>query len=182
MALSLDASTPPELVASHFAQHGTLNGVHIDPGVGVAELEQIARLHLGHDHDECVLDLVIAHPAADADLLEVIFGLAPDSSQVANSITMSSKAPVALLQKLAASDSPGVRDHVQMALLERELAVADDAGFMAALQRLKDHDTLGYGVRYRLATHPRTPAAVLKHIATFADETGQTARDRLASG
>lgn len=181
MAVALDASTPPAVVASHFAKHGTLIGLAIAANVSVGELEQIARVHMSHPHGSCVLDLVVAHPAADTELLETLSGLAPGSTQLANSIAMSPKAPVALLHRLATSETPGVRDHARMALLERELADADEAGFAAALDRFASDESLGYAVRARIVEHPEAPTSVLDRIATFADATGQAARKRLGA-
>ena len=179
MAIVVDPDTDPEVIASHFEQHGTLVGVTLSEGATRDELERIARAHAALDHGECVLDLVVVHPNADDSLLQAVLDLAPDSSQVANSVATSPRVTEAILDRLSSSTLFGVRDHVTMARLEHELARIEPDAFADVLERFADHDTLGYGVRYRLATHPRTPDAVLETIAAIADATGEAARKRL---
>jgi len=68
----------------------------------------------------------------------------------------------------------------EMAMLERELSDASPEQFEAVFERYRDHESLGYAVRYRLAVHARAPVDLLRRISTFADATGRTASERLA--
>jgi|GEM_PF-5812457 len=178
--IELSADTDPELIAAYYGEHGTLAEVVIPAPTSSEELQHIAERHAELDHGECVLDLVIAHGAAGPGVVDAVLELAPDSSQVVNTILTSNKAPPALLERLRNSPSPGIRDHVEMAMLERELSDASPEQFEAVFERYLDHESLGYAVRYRLAVHARAPVDLLRRISTFADATGRTASERLA--
>lgn len=175
----LTPKTPPEALASVFAAKGTLLSVEIPPELDRQALETIARAHAPHSHGTCVLDLVVAHPACDVALIDLVLQLGAGSSQVANTVATSGKASVEQLRSLLGSGAPSVREHAEMALLEHELRGASAETFSDVLRRYRDHETLGYAVRYRLATHPETPVTVLQDIALAADATGDAARHRL---
>lgn len=178
---TLTVETPPRTLAEVFAATGTLLEVKLPAELDHAALESIARTHAGHPHGTCVLDLVVAHPACDAALLDLVLELGAGSSQVAHTVATSGKATVEQLRTLLDSDVPSVREHAELALLEHELRDANDELFNDAWNRYRDHETLGYAVRYRLATHPRTPTEILQEIALADDPTGKAARQRLES-
>jgi hypothetical protein len=180
MKLSLSTDTPPEQVARHYAAKGTLLAFVIPRELDRDALDAIARTHVSQPHGPCVLDLVVAHPACDEALLDLVLELGGDSSQVLNTVATSGKASLAQLEFLRDSEHASVREHVELALLEHELAAGDADVFADVLRRYRDNDSLGYGVRYRLATHPRTPIEVLREIATQQDPPGDLARQRLA--
>jgi hypothetical protein len=182
MRFSLCTDTPPEQVAHHYAAKGTLLDFVIPRELDRNALEAIARTHASQPHGDCVLDLVVAHPACDEALVDVVLELGADSSEVLNTVATSGKASLAQLESLRDSEHACVREHVEMALLEYELAVGDFAVFAEVLRRYRDNESLGYGVRYRLATHPRTPPEVLREIAAHQDPPGDLARQRLANG
>jgi hypothetical protein len=173
--------TPPRVVAERFAANGTLAGLSIPSTLDRGALEAIARSHVEHAHGTCVLDLVVAHPACDAALLELVLELGAGSSQVANTVATSGKATVEQLRALHDSDVPSVREHAELALLEHELRGASPETFAEVLHRYRDHETLGYAVCHRLATHPETPQAVLRQLASSRDAIGELARDRLSA-
>jgi hypothetical protein len=176
----LTPQTPPEAIAQLFAAKGTLLDISIPPELDRRALELIARAHVDHEHGVCVLDLVVAHLACDAALLDLVLELGAGSSQVANSVATSGKATIEQLRVLHASDVPSVREHAEMALLEHELRETSADGFADILLRYRDHETLGYALRYRLATHPRTPIAILRELALSDDPVGEAARKRLS--
>ncbi|NJK31048.1 MAG: hypothetical protein HC927_00800 [Deltaproteobacteria bacterium] len=93
----------------------------------------------------------------------------------------SGKASKPQLLALRDSEYASVREHVEFALLEHELAEGGPAPYTDALRRYREHETLGYGVRHRLATHPDTPMDALREIATYRDAPGELARRRLAA-
>ncbi|NVB39494.1 hypothetical protein G6O69_16750 [Pseudenhygromyxa sp. WMMC2535] len=177
--LDLRASTPAATIAAHFAANGTLLAYAIPPEVPREELEALARAHASFEHAVPVFDLVIAHPACDPALLDLLLELGGASSEVANSVLTSGKATPAQIEALRRSTSPSVREHAEMAALELALREGPVEDFADILARYRDHETLGYAVRHRLATHPRTPVEVLRTIASFDDETGARARARL---
>lgn len=106
--------------------------------------------------------------------------LGEGSSQVANTVATSGKATIEQLRALQGSDVPSVREHAELALLEHELRGASSERFAEVLQRYRDHETLGYAVRHRLATHPETPRELLQELAPSLDAIGELARGRLA--
>lgn len=177
----LTPKTPPEALASGFAAKGTLLDVQLPPELDRHALESIARAHAPHPHGACVLDLVVAHPSCDGGLIDLVLQLGAGSSQIAHTVATSGKASVEQLRALLGSEVPSVREHAELALLEHELRGASAESFSDVLRRYRDHDTLGYAVRYRLATHPGTPASVLRDIALAADATGEAARHRLSA-
>ena len=176
---TLTVETPPRTLAEVFSATGTLLKVKIPAELDHASLESIARTHAGHPHGTCVLDLVVAHPACNPALIDLVLELGAGSSQVANTVATSGKATVEQLRALLDSDVPSVREHAELALLEHELGGASGETFAEAWNRYRDHETLGYAVRYRLATHPKTPTEILQEIALAADPTGEAARQRL---
>lgn len=177
----LTPETPPRAVAERFAGSGTVVGLSIPYQLDRSALEAIARAHVGHPHGTCVLDLVVAHPACDAALLELVLELGAGSSQIANTVATSGKATVEQLRVLKGSDVPSVREHAELALLEHELRDASPETFSAVLHWYRDHETLGYAVRHRLATHPQTPQIVLRELASLRDAIGELASGRLSA-
>ncbi len=178
--LILTPATPVATIAQRFASSGTLTAVSLPPTLSRAELEDLVRKHADEDHAICVFDLVIAHPACDAALFDLLLALGQGSSEVANSILTSGKATRAQIEALRESESPSVRDHALFAELEFTLREGDASSFAEVARRYRDHESLGYAVRYRLATHPGTPVEVLRELAGYADETGELARARVA--
>jgi hypothetical protein len=143
------------------------------------QLEQLAIAYAATPRRDEVLELIIEHPACDAALLERLLELS-DSASLHNAIVTSGKASRTLLERLQTSPWVSVREHVEFALVCLELDEGDAARFAEILQRYREHESLGYGVRDRLAAHPGTPLAVLRELASFDDPPGHAARERLA--
>lgn len=143
------------------------------------QLEQLAIGQAATPRGDEVLEQILAHPACDAALLERLLELS-DSASLHNAIVTSGKASRTLLERLQTSPWASVREHVEFALVCLELDEADEARFAEILQRYREHESLGYGVRDRLAAHRRTPHAVLRELACFDDPPGHAARERLA--
>ena len=142
-------------------------------------LRELAQRHATATDRDDVFEAIAEHRAADADVLQLLLTLAPDSPTVANAVTMSPRATEASLRGLTSAPWPGVRDHAEMALLERELAGADPSTFVTIVARFEDHPSLPLGVRHRIATHPRTPVELLRSLADHDDAAGEAARARL---
>ena len=177
--MKLTIMTDPRRVAAHYRREGTLLAFEIPSSLDAAELLRLALNHARWPQRDCVLDLVVAHPACDLPLLERVVELAEDSPSVLNTVATCGKAPPALLHRLACSSSPSVREHAELALVDHELRHADDEGIARLYHEHRDHPSWGYGLRYRLVIDPRTPRAVLQSIASDHDPIGAQARRRL---
>lgn len=177
--MKLTTTTDPREIAAHYRREGTLLAFEIPSSIGPGGLQRIARAHADSPQRDCVLDLVIAHPRCDAATLDLVVQLAEGSVAVLNSIATSGKAPRELLRTLARSSIVSVREHAELALVDRQLSEADDEGIARIYQEHRDHPTWGYGLRYRLVIDPRTPRGVLDSIASYRDPIGAQARRRL---
>jgi len=177
--MQLTTKTDPERIAAHYSREGTLLAFEIPLSVGPEGLRRIARAHASGPQRDCVLDLVVGHRRCDQATLELVLELASGSASVLNSVATCGKASVAILQRLAGSAIVSVREHAQLALVDRQLDAADDDGIAQIYHQHRDHPSWGYGLRYRLVADVRTPRGVLDSIASYRDPVGAQARRRL---
>lgn len=177
--MQLTTTTEPGWVQAHYQREGTLLAFEIPASIGPAGLRQIASVHADFPHRDLVLELVVEHRRCDVATLEWILELAPGSAAVLNAIATSGKASPEILRRLTRSEIVSVREHAQLALVDRQLCEADDDGIAKLYQQHRDHPSWGYGFRYRLVSDPRTPRSVLDSIASYRDPVGTQAQRRL---
>ena len=178
----IDTNTDREMLRRVFDHEGHLSGYRIPADLTAGELESIVRVHALEAYGICVIDLVVAHPNCDAAVIDVILESSEGSSEVLNSVVTSGRATIEQLTAIRDGiGSPG-RDHVTMALLEHELRDASEEVFQRVLECYRDDEFLSYPIRYRLATHERTPRSVLRSLASYQDPIGDAARRRLERG
>jgi hypothetical protein len=161
----ITAGTSPRELRRVFraSPDGTLPCV-VDPAASRVDLERIAAAHRYERYRGALLQLLVAHPAADAEFLHAVLD-AEDDAGVQSAVATSPQASRAVLERLAASGSPGARAHAALALLQMDLATAPPEVFEAALAHHVGDAGIDLGARALLVAHPRTPRVVLTRLA-----------------
>jgi hypothetical protein len=127
-------------------------------------------------------DAVALHPAATDAVLKAIIELSGGSDSALNAVATSGRASEALLQDLAKSHLPDVREHARFNLLTKRLARSKPAEVIATVKRSRGmpRAALESYLAFYAASDPETLAFLSKRA--LSDDARMEATRRLAQG
>lgn len=128
-----------------------------------ADLRRIVEEHAGARYFTELLHVIAVHPHATGSLLETIWEFSEDAG-VLNAVVTSPKVTPKILRKLRKSGVKSVAQHAEFGLLRLKLATARAAEIKDMLKNFLGDEGIALGVRGMIASHKRTPVAVLRML------------------
>lgn len=161
------------------AHNGTLP-IRLEKTLNNDDLLDIINTHEGTVYFECLLQLLVTHPAADNLVIAAVLEKTSESG-VLNAIATSPQTSATMARKLLKSKDPSVRDHARLKLITLSLDAATTDQLATLLKKYRGAAGISMGVRQRIVEHPRTPHPILLQLSMDAcDFIRKSAKSRLA--
>lgn len=128
------------------------------------ELIELAREHAREEYGKQLVQIICQHPSITGRSLVALDRIFPWSLELANAIATSGKAPISLLRRYAARRDRYLREHAELALLNRRLKGAGVREFREVLEQSRGPDPSAMARRSIVVFHPSTPKEILADL------------------